>query len=59
VYLGYSARCIANTVSSVYIGMLNKIECIQYRVYLYHYPCLWSKSIEQGEFLNTPIFMVT
>jgi hypothetical protein len=30
VYAGYSTRCIADTGSCVYIGMLNKIKSIEY-----------------------------
>jgi hypothetical protein len=30
VYVGCSTRCIADTGSCVYIGMLNKIECSEY-----------------------------
>jgi hypothetical protein len=35
------------------------VTYIRYRLDLYLNPCLWHWIIEQGEFLNTPVFMIT
>jgi hypothetical protein len=35
------------------------VTYIRYRLDLYLNPCLWYWIIEQGEFLNTPVFMIT
>jgi hypothetical protein len=35
------------------------VTYLGYRSDLYLNPCLWYWIIEQGEFLNTPVFMIT